>query len=156
AMNEYRKAIAADANAAVAYAGLADCYGVAIDNGWVPADEGFREAKANASRAIEIDDNIAEAHAALGMVYQLSLLLPQAEEEFKRALTLNPGYATAHQWYSIVLRTLGRFSEAVAEARRALDVDPLSPIQSVFLGNQLYYAGDYTGAVTQIQKALEL
>ena len=156
AMDEYAAAITADGNAAVAYAGLADCYTVAIDNGWVPADEAFRQAKANANRAIAIDDNIAEAHAALGMVYQLSLLFPQAEQEFKRSLALNPGYAAAHQWYSIELRTLGRFSEAVAEARRALDIDPLSPVQTLFFGNQLYYAGDYEGAVTQIQRAIAL
>jgi len=156
AMQEFRRAIALDSGAALAYAGLADSYTVAIDNGWIAADEGYRQAKANASRAVELDDNIAEAHAALGTIDRFSLLWAQAEQEFKRAIAINPGYATAHQWYSIELRVLGRFPEAVAEARRALNLDPLSPVQNLFLGNQLYYAGEYEAAVVQITKAVEM
>jgi serine/threonine-protein kinase len=156
AMQHFSRAIQLDSTAARAYAGLADCYIVAIDNGWVAPEEAYRVAKANASKALELDDRLAEAHATLGSVYRFTLLWPQAEEEFKRALALNPGYATARQWYSIELRSLGRFSEAVAEARRALDIDPLSPVQNLFLANQLYYAGDYDAVVNQINKAQAL
>ena len=129
---------------------------IAWDNGYVPPEEAYREAKANATKALEIDEGIAEAHASLGAVYSFGLLWGPAEREFRRALELNPGYATAHQWYALNLSTLGRHAEAVAEARRALDLDPLSPLQNVFLGQRLYYAGDYAGAVVQLKRALDL
>jgi tetratricopeptide (TPR) repeat protein len=154
AMQEFQRAIQTDATAARAYAGLADCYIIAIDNGWFAAGDGYRLAKTYATRALELDDNLAEAHATLGMVYRWTLLWTQAEQEFKRSIGLNPGYATAHQWYSIELRLLARFDEAVDEARRALDLDPLSSIQSVFLGNQLYFAGRYAAAAEQVKQTL--
>jgi len=154
AVQHFRHAIQIDPSAARAYAGLADCYNVAIDFGWIAPSEGYREAKTQAVKALDLDDDLAEAHAALGVVYRLTLLWTQAEEEFKRALALNPGYAPAHQWYSVTLRTLGRFTESVAEARRALDVDPLSSVQMLSLANQLYYAGDYDDAVAEVRNAL--
>ena len=156
AMQEFRRAIEIDPTAARAYAGLADSYIVAIDNGWSSPTEAYRQAKAHATKAIEIDENLSEAHATLGAVYVSTLLWSQAEQEFKRAIALNSAYSTAHQWYSLELRVLGHFAEAVAEARRALDVDPLSPTQNLFYGTQLYYAGDYDAAVTQLRKALAL
>jgi TolB-like protein len=86
AMQHFRRAIALDASAARAFAGLADCYIVASDFGWVTSADAYREAKANASKAVELDVNLAEAHSTLGAVYYLTLLWAQAEQEFKRAL----------------------------------------------------------------------
>jgi TolB-like protein/Tfp pilus assembly protein PilF len=156
AIQEFQRAIALDPKAAVAYAGLADCYVVVWDEGYAPRDQAYREAKANAVRALELDDTLAEAHASLGAIYSLNVLWAPAEQEYRRALELNPGYATAHQWYSVNLSTLGRHREAVEEAKRALALDPASPVQNLFLGRQLYLAGDYPAAAVQIRKALEL
>ncbi|HMB78906.1 MAG TPA: protein kinase [Vicinamibacterales bacterium] len=156
AIQEFKRAIAIDPQTALAYAGLADCFVIAWDNGYVAPEEAYREAKANATRALEIDEGIAEAHASLGAVYSFGLFWSPAEQEFRRALALNPGYATAYQWYALNLSTLGRHTEAVAEARRALELDPLSPLQNVFLGQRLYYAGDYPAAVVQLTRALDL
>ncbi len=156
AMQQFQKAIAVDPNAALGYAGLADCYIVAWDEGYLPPEEAYREAKANALRATSLDDGIAEAHASLGAVYSFSVLWTQAEQEYRRALELNPGFAKAHQWYSINLGALGRHAEAVAEARRAVQLDPLSPVQKAFLGRQLYFAGDYAGAEDELKKTLEM
>ncbi len=156
AMQHFERAIAIDPNAALAYAGLADCYIVAWDEGYIPPEEAYREAKANAQRATALDDSIAEAHAALGAVYNFSVLWSQSDEEYRRALALNPGFARAHQWYSINLGALGRHAEAVAEARRAVELDPLSPLQNAFLGRQLYYAGEYAEAERQLNKTLRL
>jgi eukaryotic-like serine/threonine-protein kinase len=156
AMREFQRAITLDPGAALAYAGLADCYIVAWDEGYLPPEEAYREAKANALRATNLDDTIAEAHASLGAVYSFSILWSQAEQEYRRALDLNPGYTTAHQWYSINLGALGRHEEAVAEARRALDLDPISPVQNLFLGRQLYFAGSFADAEQQLKKTIEL
>ena len=156
AIAEFHRAIDLDPKAALAFAGLADCYIVAWDQGYVPPADAYREAKSNAMKALQLDEQIAEAHASLGAVYSFGLFWSPAEQEFRRALELNPGYATAHQWYALNLSTLGRHADAVAEAKRALELDPLSPIQNLFLGQRLYYAGDYGAAVTQVKKALEL
>jgi TolB-like protein/Flp pilus assembly protein TadD len=155
AIKEFERAIAVDPNAGLAYAGLADCYIVAWDQGYLPPERAYREAKASATKALALDDDIAEAHASLGAVYSFTILWTQAEREYQRALELNPGYTTAHQWYSINLGALGRHAEAVAEAQRALDLDPLSPIQNLFLGRQLYFAGDYVAAERQLRKTIE-
>ena len=156
AMQHFQRATALDPRAARAYAGLADCYLVAIDNGWTAPDEAYRQAKSHAAKALELDDNVAEAHATLGQVYMFALLWDQAEQEFQRALALNPGYTPAHRWRSLELRVLGRHTEAVAEASRALEEDPLSADQNTFLGMQLHAAGDYTAAAAQFKKALAL
>jgi len=156
AIQEFRRAIALDPRSALAYAGLADCFVVAWDNNYLSAQESFREGRANAMKALQLDDTIAEAHASLGAVLSLGLFWPAAEVEFRRALELNPGYATAHQWYAVTLSVLGRHDEAVAEATRALELDPLSAVQNVFLGQRLYYAGDYAASVVQLQKAVAL
>ena len=156
AIQEFEKAIALDSGAAVAFAGLADCFVVAWDNGYIPPEEAYRQAKANATRALALDETVAEAHASLGAVYSFSLLWAPAEQEYQRALELNPGYATAHQWYALNLSILGRHEEAVAEATRALSLDPLSPTQNAFRGQRLYFAGDYAAAVDQLKHAVEL
>jgi tetratricopeptide (TPR) repeat protein len=122
----------------------------------MPPEEAYRRAKFNATRALELDDTIAEAHASLGSVYSFTLLWPAAEREYQRAIELNPGYATAYQWRALNLSRLGRHAEAVAEARRALDLDPLSRVQNAFLGRRLYVAGDYAAAAAQLRKAIAL
>ena len=156
AMEQFKKAIEIDPDAALAYAGLADCYIVAWDEGYLPPEQAYREAKANALRATALDDTIAEAHASLGAVYSFTVLWSQAEQEYRRALELNPGFSTAHQWYSINLGALGRHAEAVAEARQALSLDPLSPVQNAFLGRQLYFAGEYAQAEQQLKQTMQV
>jgi serine/threonine protein kinase/TolB-like protein/Tfp pilus assembly protein PilF len=156
AIKEFKRAIELDPGFGPAYAGLADCFVVAWDSGYLSPQEAYREGKANATKALQLDDTIAEAHASLGAVYSFSLLWGPAEQEYRRALALNPGYATAHQWYALNLSVLGRHDEAVAEATRALELDPLSSVQNAFLGQRLYFAGDYTAAMLQLRKALDL
>jgi tetratricopeptide (TPR) repeat protein len=156
AIAEFERAIALDPKAALAYAGLADCYVVAWDNGSMPPEEAYRRAKSNATRALELDDTIAEAHASLGSVYSFTLLWTAAEREYQRAIELNPGYATAYQWRALNLSRLGRHAEAVTDARHALDLDPLSRVQNTFLGRRLYVAGDYAAAAAQLRKAIAL
>ncbi len=156
AIEEFKRAIALDPNEALGYAGLADCFVVAWDNGYLPPTDAYREAKSNAMKALQLDDTIAEAHASLGAVYSAGALWLPAEQEFRRALELNPGYVTAHDWLALNLSTRGRHAEAVAEAKRALELDPVSPLQHVLLARRLYYAGDYPAASAQLKKALDL
>ena len=158
-VEHFRRAIDLDPTYAAAYAGLADAYSV-LGNyryGSLPADECFRRARAAALKAVEVDDELAEAHASLALVKAFQEQDAEgAEREYRRAIELNPSYATAHHWYSDFLAMLGRADEALAEASRAAELDPLSPIISTTVGERLFFARDYERAAERLRRTLEL
>jgi TolB-like protein/Tfp pilus assembly protein PilF len=151
------QAIEADPLCAEAYAYISSAYsGLGFLSFLVPA-EAFPKAKAAALKALKIDDSLAEAHSALGIVqlyYEWDWSGAQAA--FRQALELSPSYAWGHAFWSIWLRIMGRHEEAVAEARLAVELDPLSAVHIFRLGQNLYYGRDYDGALEQLEKALEL
>lgn len=158
-VEHFRRALDLDPTYAAAYAGLADAYSV-LGNyryGSLPAEECMQRARAAAQKAVEVDDELAEAHASLALVkaYQ-EHDTEGAEREYRRAIELNPSYATAHHWYSDFLATLGRTDEALAEASRAAELDPLSPIISTTVGERLFFARDYERAAERLRRTLEL
>ena len=113
--------------------------------------------RAAATRALELDDGLAEAHTALAacMAFQ-EWNWAAAEGEFRRAIDVNPNYPTAHAWYGLCLSGLGRFEEDVAQRTRAVQLDPVSPVWNAGLGDALGRAGRLPEAVRQLQKTLEL
>ncbi len=128
----FDQAIAKDPNYALAYSGLAETY-VLFPNYCVAAPtDCMPKAKAAALKAIELDDSLAEAHAALGIYLSaFSWNQPAAEKEFRRAIELNPTYPTAHQQFAnYCLLSMGRFDDALAEAKHAEQLDPFSPVIS--------------------------
>ena len=125
----FQQAIDKDPGYALAYAGLADSYTV-LGGGYmyVPPSDSFPKAKAAAMKALELDDTLAEAHAALAYaVLFADWDWPSTEREFKRAIELNPNSALSHSRYAECLKTRLRFNESMAEAQRAQELDPLSP-----------------------------
>jgi TolB-like protein len=153
----FQQAIEKDPDYALAYAGLADSYGVLGLRILTAPREAYPRAKAAASKALEMDGTLAEAHASMGLAeleYDWDWVV--AEKEFKRAIELNPSYATAHQWYAVYLSAMGRHNEALAEIKRAEDLDPLSLIISVAGGSLFFAARRYDEAIAQCRKALEL
>jgi serine/threonine-protein kinase len=154
----FTTAIEIDPAYALAYAGLADCYNLLGNWGYLPPKETFPKAKVAAMKAIEIDERLAEAHtslAFLSMFYDWDWL--EAEREFKRAIELNPNYATAHQWYGEYLALVrGQFDQAIAEMKRAQELDPLSLTISANLGWVIYLSRQYEQAIEQLRKTLEL
>ncbi|HEX7313872.1 MAG TPA: tetratricopeptide repeat protein [Pyrinomonadaceae bacterium] len=158
-VEHFRRAIDLDPTYGAAYAGLADAYSV-LGNyryGSLPSDECMRRARASALKAVEVDEELAEAHASLALVkaYQ-DRDAEGAEAEFRRAIELNPSYPTAHHWYSDFLAMLGRMDEALAEASRAAELDPLSPIIATTVGERLFFARDYERAAERLRRTLEL
>ena len=153
----FNQAIGDDPNYALAYAGMSDCYALLSDFGFVPPIEGFPKAKEAATRALAIDEQLAEAHTSLGHVKRdYDWDWPGAEQEFKRAIELNPNYPSARQWYAVYLSSLGRHQEATAEIKRALELDPLSlPVNSV-TARVLYLARQYDQAIEQSHKTIEM
>jgi serine/threonine-protein kinase len=153
----FQQAIDQDPNFGLAHAGVADSYSLLAWTGQIAPKEGFPKAKAEATKAVELDDSLAEAHSSLGLVSECyDWDWSGAEREFKRAVQLNPNYATAHQWYGNYLADLGRFDEALAALKRAQEIDPLALVVNRDLGQALYHARRYDQAVEQLQKTLEM
>ena len=151
----FNQAIDKDPNFALAYSGLADAY-VVPAIAMAPSDV-MPKAKAAATRALEIDDTLAEAHTSLARVLQTyDWNWAEAEKEYKRAMELDPRYPLAHQWYGGFLERTGRLDESMAERRVALELDPLSASANFEVGLAYFYARDNDRALEQFRKALEL
>jgi serine/threonine protein kinase/tetratricopeptide (TPR) repeat protein len=153
----FQQAIDKDPGYTLAYAGLADSYS-ALGGGWqyLPPRDSLPKAKAAAMKALELDDTLAEAHAALAYATFFDWDWPTAEREFKRAIELNPNSAVSHDRYAECLKTRLRFDESISEARRAQELDPLSPEIVSQLGFIYLFTQRYDEAIGQFQKALDL
>ncbi|MCK7523653.1 MAG: tetratricopeptide repeat protein [Ignavibacteriales bacterium] len=151
----FNQAIEKDKFYALAYAGLANSY-VILPAFGLSIEEYYLKAEEAATKALEYDSTLAEAHTVLAQIKENYYDWTNAERIYKRAIELNPGYPTAHQWYSGLLNTLGRFDEAFIEAGRALELDPLSLIINYNLSRTLLYMRQYKQAIDQCSKGVEL
>ncbi len=152
----YRQAIAADPAYAPAHVGLAGTYMILWSQGSLAAEEALPQARAAVERALELDPDLAEAHAVLGMVLMQELRFEEAERALLRALELNPSSAGAHSIYSGLLFLLERISESVRMARRAVELDPFSIDKRLDLSSSLFFTRDYDGASEEAARVLEL
>ena len=159
AIDYFDHAIDIDPDYARAYSGLADSYALSGDweYGLLSPADAFPRAKAAATKALALDDNLSEAHTSLAFILDLyDWNWTSAEKEFKRALALNPGYATAHHWYAWHLIVMGQNGEGIAELKKAESLDPLSLIISADLADALCIARRYDESVQQSQKTIEM
>jgi serine/threonine-protein kinase len=151
----FEQAIEEDPGYALAYSGLSDSYALDLDYRGAPVVEGMERAKAEARKAIALDETLAEAHTSLAWVtfiYDWDWVA--AEREFNRAIELNPRYSTARQWHAWYLVAMGRFDDALAEGRAAIELDPLSVSIRRSMGWLQYYARDFEGALENLRRAL--
>ncbi|MEW6128953.1 MAG: protein kinase [Acidobacteriota bacterium] len=156
-IEHFNKAIDIDPNYALAYAGLADAYNIIASYSSSPPSEAFPKARSAATRALALDEALAEAHTSLAFVklgYDWDWAA--AEREFRTAIALNPGYATAHLWYALYLVALQRHDEALVEMQKAQEIDPMSLPIKANLGWLLYMSRDYDAAIDQLHKTLEI
>jgi len=156
AVADYRQAIQLDPTYAPSYAGLAAALTLAADYKDVASSEVLPEAEAAAVKALQLDDNLASAHAVLGQIRAYRLEWPGVLDEFKRAIELNPGEANSHHWYALALAAAGRNDEAISEMKLAQELDPRSLIINANLSWVLYLAGRYEEAVAQAQKTVAM
>lgn len=157
AISHFRQAIEIDPSYGLAHVGLADAYRVLALSGESPATEALPQTKAAAQKAVEIDDALAEAHAALGLViYWYDWDFAEAENQFNRAVELDPNSADTHQAYANLLSYTGRHAEALAEIKRARELDPLNVRTGALEGSILINAGRPDDALAKLQKTLEL
>ncbi|MCA1837217.1 MAG: tetratricopeptide repeat protein [Actinobacteria bacterium] len=156
----FRRAIKMEPNYALAYAGLADSY-IVLGSFGISAlapSEAFPRAKEAATRALEIDETLAEAHASLAFCLEsYDWNWAAACTEFKRAIELKPDCTTAHHWYGLeYLTAVGRLDEAYAEIKRAHELEPLSLSIHTDYGFLPYLMRQYDRAIEEYRKSLEL
>jgi TolB-like protein/DNA-binding winged helix-turn-helix (wHTH) protein/Flp pilus assembly protein TadD len=159
ALAYFNQAIDEDPKYAQAYSGLADTYALLGD--WQYAAmtprEAFPKAKAAATRALELDSTLGEAHNSLAFCLDgFDWDFVSAGKEFQRAIELNPSYATAHHWYAWHLSLLGRYDDAIAEMKKAENLDPLSLIINADLAELLVLAHSYDESILQSRKTIEM
>lgn len=153
----FRAAIQGDPSYAPPYAGLANSY--LVSAGWLlmkPADA-YPKAKAAALRALELDENLAEAHTALAEAqHEYEWKWADAEREFRRAVELDPNSAVAHKSYAEFLMHGARSVEAIEEMERARHLDPLSLIVNTLVGFAYHNARQYDRAIEEYDKVIQL
>ncbi len=153
----FEAAIAEDADYALAYTGLADSYALQIDYRGAPVQEGLERARAEAQRALALDETLAEAHTSLAWVtFIYDWDWPTASRHFRRALELNPRYSVARQWHSWFQTAMGRTELALAEGRQAIALDPASVSIRRSMGWLHYYARQPEQALEQLRRALAM
>ena len=154
----FQQAIAADSAFALGYTGLADAYNVFYSYGIddLPQQEVGRRAEAVARRALELDPDLAEAHASLGSALITWFNFDESDREFQMAIELDPDYAVAHYWYAESLMARMRLEEALAHMETAVALEPASPIVHHLHGFTLMRMGRVDEAVAAARKALEL
>ncbi|MDH4271536.1 MAG: protein kinase, partial [Candidatus Aminicenantes bacterium] len=154
AYDYFNKAIELDPNYALAYVGLADTHILHPSWGSPGADVRLKAEEA-ATKALALDENLAEAHTSLAWLkFVHHWDWEGAEREFKRAIELNPNYETAHQWYAEYLNNMGRLDEAKQQIDKAIELAPLSLIINAIAGFIDFYARRYDKAILQYQKTI--
>ncbi len=157
ALSYFQRAIDRDPTYAQGYAGLADSYNILGYYNALPPAEAYPKGKAAASKAMELDDSLAEPHATLGVVKRdFEWDWAGAQVEFQRAIELNPGYVEAYHWRSTLLSMLGRHQEALLEKKKALSMDPLSVVIRTDLARMFYFNREYDRAIEQYRGALDM
>jgi TolB-like protein/Flp pilus assembly protein TadD len=153
----FQQAVALDPTYALAYTGLADSFSLLPQYAATPPGEIAAKAKAAASKAVELEPNLAQAHTSLAQVmWTLDWHFADAEQELRRAIELNPNYATAHHWLGLLLTQLGRNEDGRKEILRAQQLDPLSLIINRAVGTNYQFARQYDNAIAQYKKTLEI
>jgi TolB-like protein/Flp pilus assembly protein TadD len=156
AVLHFEQAIEKDPVSASAYAGLSDAWHtIGVENPASP--EAFPKAEAAARKALEIDDTLSEAHAALANVGVAKWDWQGAEREFRRAIELNPNNARAHLQYALsCLALTDRLDQALQEAERVQALDLVSPEVHGRFAMLLHCARQYDRAIGLARKALEM
>lgn len=154
AIEYYKQALDLDPNYALAYVGLAEAY---FQDYKEPSSVKWARSKGAARKALDIDELLGEAHAALAVVlWQYEWNWAEAERELKRALALNPNSIYAHHVYGYYLSSMGQHDEAVAELKRARQLDPLSPILNLDIGQMYFFAGQLAPALEEFERTQSL
>ena len=153
----FKQAIKLDSGFAQAYVGIADSYNSLVKNSDLLLKDAFPQAKEAATKALEINPDLAEARAALADSLAIEWMWTEAGKEFKRAIELNPNVAYTHVAFGTsYLVPMGRTDEAVKELERAVELEPLSLINNAVLVSCYLYNRQNDKALEQAKKTYDL
>jgi tetratricopeptide (TPR) repeat protein len=147
-----------DPRYALAYAGLTDVYTNLTPRGRVEPTDGRARARHAAQRALAIDPDLAEAHAAIGQthVYSAPYDFANGDRALRRAIELSPSWAIAHQYLGVSLLEQGRADAALAQWETARQLDPLSAFITRLLAHAHLVRRDYPRSLTLLREANQL
>jgi serine/threonine protein kinase/Tfp pilus assembly protein PilF len=152
----FEQAVAADANYAPAYANLSATYRRLAADSIVDPREYIPKAEATGRKALELDENLPDAHLTMGNIYQYTWRWVDAEREYKRGIELSPNLGLGHRAYSQFLSLMGRHEEALAEAQRAKEIDPVVTMANASIGYRLVFARRFDDAIADLKKTQQL
>jgi TolB-like protein/DNA-binding winged helix-turn-helix (wHTH) protein/cytochrome c-type biogenesis protein CcmH/NrfG len=153
----FQQAIRLAPDFAPAYSGLAFSYTLLASQEFVAPQDAYPKAKELARKALELDQNLADAHAALGFALCYSdWNWREAETEFRRAIELEPNAERGHHVYSLYLNDMGRNEEAIADIKKSLEADPLSVLARWNLGYFYITSGQPERGAEEFRKTLEI
>lgn len=156
AIELFKEASVKDENFALAYCGIADAY-FRLSNVHSRPIEVLPLARKNALKAVEIDDNLAEAHSSLGLIkLYYDRDWAGAESEYRRAIKLNPKLSSAHQRLGSYFTFLGAFEEGIRCYDRALEIEPFSLQINTNRATTYYLMGEYDRAIDGLRQTSEL
>lgn len=159
ALDRFERAIAIDPSFAPAHAALASVYGTlgSWEVGLLPPAEALAKAKAAATRALELDPQLAAGHTAIGYTtLHFDWNANRACEQFDQAIALNPAWVDAHHWHSHALCAAARFPESLAACRRIVELDPLNPLMHAHVAWHHYMARDFDTALGQAERVVRM
>jgi TolB-like protein/Tfp pilus assembly protein PilF len=159
AIERFERAVSIDPNFAPAHAALAGVYGTlgAWEYGILPPAEALAKAKAAATRALELDPQLAAGHTAIGYTtLHFDWNADKACGEFDQAIALNPAWVDAHHWHSHALCAAGRFEESLEASRRIVELDPVNPLMHAHVAWHHYMAREYAEALAQAEKVIRM
>ena len=157
AITFFERALKLQPDYALAHTGLAFAYGNLSYFGYVPPGTVLPQFRTAASKALELDDTLAEAHFSLAQLrFNFEWDWVGAEQAFKRALELDPANVWAHGLYAFLLSTMDRHEEAMVQATKARELDPLSVNATVNTGWMSFLAGDYNEALIAGRRGIEM
>jgi len=152
----FQRAIELDPKYALAYAGLAEAYDKAYFFNELPPQQTIAKEKAAATRALQLDDSLAEAHVAMATVYANTWDLANAAREEERAIEIDPLNVEAHHNYAYRLIDLCKPDQAIAEIKRAQELDPLNMVMNIDVGEILLFARHTDEAISALRHAVEM
>ena len=157
AIGEFHEALDRDPAFALAWVGLGDSYALLEQYAGIPSSQNCPKAKEAILRAQQLDPNLAQPHASLGLLYaHCEWNWTASEQSFREALRLDPNYATAYHWYALHLAYRREFARGAENARRAQQLDPLSLIANNALSVVYGYEGEWERVLEQSDRLIEM
>jgi serine/threonine protein kinase/tetratricopeptide (TPR) repeat protein len=155
-IESFQAAINLDPNYALPYVGIADFYNWASIYGMMSPGEAYPKARAAALRALDLDADLGEAYAALGLMASGQWDWAESERLYRKALEMSPNYSLAHEWYGSLLVGTGRFEEGMKESQRAEELDPLNARTMAMTAWYSYQAHHFNEALAKTQQIINL